>query len=113
MTITDWADTINGAITVCDADGIIIYMNETSQRSFEKDGGKNLVGKSLFPCHKPESAQLIKEFMENGKTNAYTILKKGVKKLIYQTPFYENGKVAGLVEFSFVLPEDMPHHNRD
>jgi predicted RNA methylase len=51
--------------------------------------------------------------IDEGNSNVYTITKKGVRKLIYQTPYFEDGKVAGLVEFSFVIPEDMPHHNRD
>ena len=40
--------------------------------------------------------------------------KKGKKKLIYQTPWYEDDKTvpAGLVEFSIILPENMPHYDR-
>lgn len=109
----EWAKTINGAVTVCDRDGKIIYMNDASRKSFIPDGGEELVGKSLFPCHSENSAQIIRKLIAEGGTNVYTIKKKGVKKLIYQTPFYEDGGVAGLVEFSFILPEDMPHHNRD
>jgi len=113
MKIPEWADTVNGSITVCDKDGIIQYMNEASQKSFSADGGNSLVGKSLFPCHNQNSAQMIRTMVGEGNTNAYTITKKGVRKLIYQTPYFEDGKVAGLVEFSFVIPEEMPHHNRD
>jgi hypothetical protein len=37
----------------------------------------------------------------------------GKKKLIYQAPWYDNdGKVAGLVEISLLIPEDMPHYRR-
>jgi hypothetical protein len=50
--------------------------------------------------------------LSQGETNAYTIEKRGVRKLIYQTPWYENGEVAGLVEYSIVLPENMPHKVR-
>lgn len=32
--------------------------------------------------------------------------------MIYQTVWKEDGKIAGLVEFSIVLPEEMPHHDR-
>ncbi|MDD2576134.1 MAG: diguanylate cyclase, partial [Bacteroidales bacterium] len=46
------------------------------------------------------------------QTNAYTIEKEGLKKLIYQTPWYENGEFGGLVEFSIVIPMDMPHFVR-
>jgi hypothetical protein len=32
--------------------------------------------------------------------------------MIYQTAWKENGKVAGLVEISMIIPEDMPHYIR-
>ncbi len=107
-----WADSIPGAITVCDADGKIIYMNQKSRESFT-GGDDSLLGRSLFDCHSPQSVEIIKKLMAEGKTNSYTVSKKGLRKFIHQTPFFENGKVAGLVEFSFIIPEDLPHHNRD
>jgi hypothetical protein len=33
--------------------------------------------------------------------------------MVLQTPFFEDGKVAGLVEISFEIPDSMPHFNRD
>ena len=38
--------------------------------------------------------------------------KGGLKKMIYQTAWKEDGKVAGLVEISMVIPEAMPHYDR-
>ena len=38
--------------------------------------------------------------------------KAGVKKLIYQTPWYENGEFRGLVELSMEIPFEMPHYVR-
>jgi DUF438 domain-containing protein len=108
-----WADHHPAAITVCDQNGIVIYMNQTSQEVFAKDGGMELIGKSLFTCHKPESVEIIKQLLESGKSNTYTIQKGGKKKMVYQTPFFDNGEVAGLVEISFEIPARMPHHNRD
>jgi hypothetical protein len=32
--------------------------------------------------------------------------------MIYQTAWKEDGKVAGLVEISMVIPDDMPHYVR-
>jgi hypothetical protein len=51
--------------------------------------------------------------IEEGRTNVYTIQKKGKKKLIYQAPWFEGGRTAGFVELSFEIPWDMPHFNRD
>lgn len=108
-----WIDTLPANITVSDLNGKIIYMNDASQANFAKDGGGQLVGKSLADCHSPASNQKIAEMLQSGDVNIYTVQKKGLKKLIYQAPYYADGKVAGLVEISIVLPAEMPHHNRD
>ena len=108
--VPDWAKELNCAVTVCDTEGIIIYMNDKSKETFSSYG--NLVGKSLIPCHNENSKKMITRLLETGGTNVYTIDKKGQKKMIYQTVWKQNGKVAGLVELSIVLPDDMPHYIR-
>ncbi|MEE0961366.1 MAG: PAS domain-containing protein [Bacteroidales bacterium] len=100
------------AITVCDKDGKIVDMNDRSANTYVKEGGRELIGKQLLDCHPERAQQIIKQLMREGKTNAYTIEKEGLKKLIYQSPWYENGVFAGLVEMSIVLPESMPHYVR-
>ena len=51
--------------------------------------------------------------MKTHGTNAYTIEKAGVKKLIYQAPWFHDGGVfGGLVELSMVIPMEMPHFIR-
>ena len=56
--------------------------------------------------------QRIADLLATGGSNAYTIQKNGVKKMIYQTAWKENGEVAGLVEISMIIPEEMPHYVR-
>ncbi len=108
-----WSDELPFvAITVCDKEGKIIDMNRRSIATYEKDGGKALIGKNLMNCHPERAKQIISRLMSEGKTNAYTIEKEGLRKLIYQSPWYENGEFAGLVEMSVVLPETMPHYVR-
>ena len=111
--IINWAKSLNCAITVSDANGIIVYMNEKAGRTFEKWGGLSLVGKSMYDCHSPKSVEIIKGLIENAKTNVYTIEKAGIKKMIYQTPWYNDGKAAGLVELSIEIPFELPHFIRD
>ena len=36
----------------------------------------------------------------------------GIKKLIYQSPWYDNGVYAGFVELSLPVPHAMPHFIR-
>ncbi|MDD7318929.1 MAG: PAS domain-containing protein [Prevotella sp.] len=107
-----WAEDIEGAVTVCDLEGKVIFMNKRSRETFNKPG-ETMVGKSMLPCHSERSQGIIREMLEKNVPHCYTITKRGKRKLIYQTPWREDGEVRGLVEFSFVLPDDMPHYDRD
>ncbi|HOY37689.1 MAG TPA: PAS sensor protein [Bacteroidales bacterium] len=104
--------TLPFAVTACNTEGIIVYMNEKSKATFEKDSNVSLLGKSLFDCHSEASSAKIKELLQTGGTNAYTIEKNGQKKLIYQCPWFKEGMVAGLVEISLPIPLEMPHFVR-
>lgn len=98
------------AVTVCDREGKIVDMN---QRSADvNSGGKKIVGNNLFNCHPEHAARILRDLLDNEKTNVYTIEKGDVKKLIYQTPWYENGEYAGLIELSLPIPFEMPHYVR-
>ncbi|MFA6468208.1 MAG: PAS domain-containing protein [Bacteroidota bacterium] len=103
---------INAAITICDTDGIILFMNDKSADVFKDDGGKALIGTSLFGCHPEPALTKVKELLASGRTNIYTVEKMGKKKLIYQSPWFENGVNKGMVEISIELPEEMPHFVR-
>ena len=116
--MTDFFKGINIAVTVSDREGNVIYQNDSS---IEVNGDAR--GRNLEQCHNPKSWEMICHMMEANVSNVYTISKKGKKKLIYQTPWYdESGEVtgerlevrepAGLVEFSIILPENMPHYDR-
>jgi hypothetical protein len=113
MTDIPWTEGFPGDITVCDADGVILAMNGRAASAFEKQGGRGLVGTNLLDCHPEPSRTKLQEMLESGKTNVYTIEKGGVKKLVYQAPWYEDGQYRGLVEISLVLPDNLPHFVRD
>jgi hypothetical protein len=87
-------------------------MNDKSVLTFLKNSEDSIIGKSLFDCHNENSVLKIKELLNLGDTNTYTIEKNGVKKLIYQCPWYQNGEIAGLVEISIILPDKIPHFIR-
>lgn len=107
-----WMNGIDVAVTVCDRQGVIVYMNDKSVRTFAADGGKALLGKNLMACHPEPARRKILDIMAAGTSNSYTIEKNGVKKLIHQVSWFENGALAGLVEFSLVIPLDLPHFVR-
>jgi transcriptional regulator with PAS, ATPase and Fis domain len=106
----NYFDELDCAVTVCDMQGTVIYCNEKSKQTFAKYG--DLIGKNLKDCHSPASWEKILHLLKTNTGNAYTIEKNGQKKLIYQTPWRENGEVKGLIEFSFVIPSEMPHFVR-
>lgn len=106
----EWAKEMNCAVTVCDTDGNIIFMNQKSRDTFAKHG--ELAGKNLKACHSERSWEIIQQLLATGGSNSYTIQKNGVRKMIYQTAWFDNGKVGGLVEISMVIPEEMPHYVR-
>ncbi len=109
----DWVTGFPGAVTVSDRDHRIVYMNDKSAATFQKDGGRALVGSSLMACHNERSKAIIDRLLAEGGQNVYTIDKAGQKKLIFQSAWRdEAGEVAGLVELSLVLPGDMPHYVR-
>jgi transcriptional regulator with PAS, ATPase and Fis domain len=107
-----WATEFPGAITVSGKDGSILYLNDKAASTYEADGGRELIGKDLMTCHTERSKDIIKRIMDTEEPNVYTIEKKGVRKLIYQAPWYESGELAGLVEISLEIPELLPHFKR-
>ncbi|MCM1377935.1 MAG: PAS domain-containing protein [Clostridium sp.] len=106
----DWAEQIGCAVTICDCNYKILFMNERSRQTFARHG--DIIGHDLMQYHPEHARKKIEEMMTQGTTNAYTIEKEGIHKLIYQTPWRRDGEIAGLVEFSIPFPADMPHYKR-
>ncbi len=107
-----WVKELPFAVTVTDRTGNIIEMNDSSIETFKKYGGNSLIGKNIADIHTNRACKKITEIVETKTANSYTIEKNGVKKLIYQAPWYQNGEYAGLVEFGMVIPVEMPHYVR-
>lgn len=112
MTKPNWIDEFPGAVTVCDGNGIILEMNQRAIETFADDGGAKLIGTNALDCHPEPARSKMAQMLKEQKSNVYTIEKKGKKKLIYQSPWYRQGKFVGLVELSLEIPFDMPHFIR-
>lgn len=108
----DWAECAGFAVTLCDGEGKITYMNAGSRATFAKYGGGGLIGRSLLDCHPEPARTKLAEMLRVPRVNAYTIEKAGVRKLIYQAPLVKDGAPAGLVELSLELPAVLPHFVR-
>jgi transcriptional regulator with PAS, ATPase and Fis domain len=112
MSEHDWIKEFPAAVTVCDKNGIILEMNDKAAKTFEKDGGRNLIGCNLLDCHSEQARSKVEDLIASHEKNVYTIEKKDTKKLIYQSPWYRDGQYAGFVELSLEIPLEMPHFIR-
>jgi transcriptional regulator with PAS, ATPase and Fis domain len=108
----EWVKEFPGAVTVCDAEGIILEMNDRAAQTLEKDGGYALIGRNLLDCHSETSRGKVQQMLASHEKNIYTIEKNGVKKLIFQSPWFNSGDYAGFVELSLEIPFEMPHFVR-
>jgi len=108
----DWIEEFPGAVTVCDRAGIVLAMNGKARQTFARWGGAALVGKSLVDCHPEPARSKLLGLLTNGGSNCYTIEKNGVKKLIYQAPWFCSGQRRGMVELSLEITSQLPHYVR-
>ncbi len=114
MSQHEWIKEFPAAVTVCDVHGVILEMNDKAARTFEKEGGTALIGRNLLECHPEPARSKVERLLAGGEKNVYTIEKNGVKKLIFQSPWYKNnGEYAGFVELSLEIPFELPHFIRD
>ncbi|MDR0829978.1 MAG: PAS sensor protein [Prevotellaceae bacterium] len=97
------------AITVCDYKANVVYQNAKSKEIFT-----DVAGRSLYECHPAHAAAKIDKMLSDGEPNAYTIINKaGAKKMIYQNAWRDSeGNIKGLIEYSFVIPDEMAHFDR-
>lgn len=109
----NWYKVFPGAITVTDENGTIVEMNDASAEMFKKDGGYKIMGRNAITCHPEATQSKVRKLYETESANVYSITKNGQKKLVYQSPYFIDGKFAGMVEICLDLPEEIPHFNRD
>jgi transcriptional regulator with PAS, ATPase and Fis domain len=107
-----WVKEFPAAVTVCDAEGIILEMNDKAAKTFESDGGYKLVGSNMLDCHPEPARTRTERLLAAREKNVYTIEKNGVKKLIYQSPWFKDGQYAGFVELSLEIPFELEHFIR-
>lgn len=103
-----WVKEFPGSVIVCDPEGVILEMNDQAIRGIKGRCDRDLVGTSVFDCHNAVSQEKLRHLMKHRLTNIYVSEKKGVKKLIYQTPWYVDGVYGGFMEMALPLPDSIP-----
>lgn len=108
----NWVKSFPAAITVCDRQGIIIEMNETSAKTFAKRGGLSLCGSSLLDCHPEPARSMLEDMLVHPRSNTYIVEKDGTRRLIHQSPWYDQGEFGGYVEITFNIDQEIPVKTR-
>ena len=78
-------------------------MNKKAIESFRAEGGKKLIGSNLMDCHPEPALSKLKRMMRNRQSNVYTVTKGRTKKIVLETPWYENNEYRGFVEIELPL----------
>ena len=91
-------------IVLCDLEHTIVYMNNAAIDRYSKQGGMDLIGKSLLDCHTPKAMEIINRvlewFAENPKHNIiYEFRNNDENKDVYMVALRDdNGKLIGYYE---------------
>ena len=104
----DWVDEFPGGISVCDTEGRMLVINRKEAAALEKLGFKNILGKKFWACHAKKSAGMIREQMSDQKTRVYFTEQNGIRELLIQAPWFEDGKFGGLVEIAVEVEGEIP-----
>jgi len=106
-TIINMFKNLNAAIVATDADYKVIYQNEKCRQLFKQAfGTSDYIGRSIHECHKAETTELIKttyqEYLEKTRNLYHYVMDEpGGKITVVNSPFYNDGQFAGVVEFIF------------
>ena len=102
------------AVVICDLEHIIIYMNPTAIRRYDRWGGAALLGKSLLACHNEKSCEMIRKVVDWFRADAahnlvYTSHNEKENKDVYMVALRnDSGKLIGYYEkHEYRNPETM------
>lgn len=98
--IKNWSNEALFPVTICDQNGLIVYMNKESIKQFASDGGENLIGKSLLDCHPEPSRSKLVNMLAAQTANTYISRSNDQAQLVHETPWFENGEYKGFIEIS-------------
>ena len=110
--MNDWVRELPAEVMVSDTQGTILEMNTEAKTLFAEDGGGGLLGTNVLACHPEPSRTKLEGMMERHLSNAYYNTEEGEKRFFYQSPWFKDGQYAGFVEFSFPVPDQIPHFIR-
>jgi hypothetical protein len=112
MSKLDWVSGLPAEVTVSDAGGVLLAMNDRAEALFASDGGRGLIGSNMLDCHPEPSRSKLVAMLADHSTNAYISVGNGKKQFVFQAPWQQDGRYAGFVEISFDVPDEIAHFVR-
>ncbi len=91
-------------VVICDLEHTIIYMNPVACQRYEKQGGADLLGKSLLDCHNAKSNEMINRVLDwfmasNDNNRIFTFRNEKENKDVYMVALRDDsGKLIGYYE---------------
>jgi PAS domain-containing protein len=107
-----WVKELAVAVTVCDREGKILFMNDGAYKLFKNSGGFKLVGSNVLDCHPERVRAKVKYHLDTEETYTFNVEENGSFRIVHGTPWYGDGKYGGFVEISFHTPERVPTFRR-
>jgi hypothetical protein len=109
----DWMKQFPAAITICDCKGTVLDMNDEAAKMYEREGGYTLIGRNLLDSHPEPGRSKVEKLLEACQKNIYTVEKDGLKRLVYQSPWFKDGHYEGFVELALEIPFEFEHFVRN
>lgn len=105
-------------VVICDLNHTIIYMNQAAADNYAKDGGWNLMGKSVLDCHPPQAQAAVKKVVdwfaqkpENNRIHTF-FSRKNCKDIYMVALRDESGALIGYYEkHERRTPDSEPYYN--
>ena len=108
------------AVVICDPEHVIIYMNPTAIRRYDKWGGAALLGRSLLDCHNEKSREIISKVVDWFRADAghnivYTFHNEKENKDVYLVALRDDsGNLIGYYEkHEYRNPETMKMYDME
>ncbi len=97
-------DADDAPVVICDLEHMIVYMNPTAVKRYEKRGGAALVGRSIKGCHNEDSNAKIEQVIawfkkDKGNNKVYTFHNEKENKDVYMIALRnDEGELIGYYE---------------
>jgi transcriptional regulator with PAS, ATPase and Fis domain len=94
-------DSLVDPVVFVDTEHVIQFMNTSAIKRYEKRGGKNLIGKSIFSCHNEQSQQKMLQIFQSffkDEEEQFLVINKEKQKTYMRAVRNQQGDLIGYYE---------------